>query len=192
MLAETTENKYQKSSGELSSAQATTRHTVINTLKYIFKRLFAILVTIAIGTFITIVAANGGGAIDKAEKSRVNSVLLRSIDAWSTPAERINELRAEMEEKEGLNLPFIPRHAYWTLKALTLNWGEVSDRAKISVEPDGVTAEDQELHLLTGHSPQNLRLKLRKRLERRLIRVAGIHGGQRALLSATRRASVPQ
>jgi peptide/nickel transport system permease protein len=130
MHADIPETKSQESSGETQPANGSTRHTVINTLKYIAKRLFAILVTIAIGTFITIVAANGGGAIDTAEKNRINSVLLRSIDTWSTPAETINELRAEMEEKEGLNLPFIPRHAYWTYKALTLNWGEVSDRAK--------------------------------------------------------------
>ncbi len=130
MLAETTQTKDQKSSGEFPSTQVITHHTVINTLKYIGKRLFAILVTIAVGTFITIVAANGGGAIDKTEKSRINSVLSRSIDVWSTPAEKVNELRAEMEEKEGLNLPFLPRHIYWTFKALTLNWGEVNDRAK--------------------------------------------------------------
>lgn len=130
MSTETSTSTFQISSGDFASTEGSTRHTILSAIRYVAKRLFAILVTIAIGTFITIVAANGGGAIDQAEKSRINSVLLRNIDVWDTPAERVNELRAEMEEREGLNLPFFPRHVYWTYKALTLNWGEVNDRAR--------------------------------------------------------------
>lgn len=130
MSADTSAPVFQESSRDFANIKGPAHHTILNAIRYIVKRILAILVTITIGTFITIVAANGGGAIDKAEKSRINSVLLRSIDAWNTPAEEINKLRAEMEEKEGLNLPFLPRHVYWTFKALTLNWGEVNDRAK--------------------------------------------------------------
>lgn len=130
MSADTSAPVFQKSSRDFANIKGPAHHTILNAIRYIVKRILAILVTITIGTFITIVAANGGGAIDKAEKSRINSVLLRSIDAWNTPAEEVNKLRAEMEEKEGLNLPFLPRHVYWTFKALTLNWGEVNDRAK--------------------------------------------------------------
>lgn len=130
MSADTSAPVFQKSSRDFANIKGPAHHTILNAIRYIVKRILAILVTITIGTFITIVAANGGGAIDKAEKSRINSVLLRTIDAWNTPAEEVNKLRAEMEEKEGLNLPFLPRHVYWTFKALTLNWGEVNDRAK--------------------------------------------------------------
>lgn len=130
MSADTSAPVFQESSRDFANIKGPAHHTILNAIRYIVKRILAILVTITIGTFITIVAANGGGAIDKAEKSRINSVLLRSIDAWNTPAEEVNKLRAEMEEKEGLNLPFLPRHVYWTFKALTLNWGEVNDRAK--------------------------------------------------------------
>lgn len=110
--------------------RTSTQSAWITALKFMATRLLTILLTIGLGTFITIAAANGGGAIDKAEKNRINSVTLRSVDPFATSAEALTKLRAEMEEKEGLNLPFLPRHAYWTYKALTLDWGEVGDRVK--------------------------------------------------------------
>lgn len=129
MLAENSETTYQENNREFQGIRSSAHHTVINALKYVWKRLLAIFLTIALGVFITIVAANGGGAIDIAEKNRVNSVMLRSIDVWNTPLEEINAARTALEEKEGLNLPFLPRHLYWTYKALMLDWGEVSDRS---------------------------------------------------------------
>ncbi|NOH01069.1 MAG: ABC transporter permease subunit [Chloroflexi bacterium] len=128
MSAEISETIYRDNNGELPTIQPIASHPFIKTLKYIGKRLLAIFLTIAIGTFITIVAANGGGAIDKGEKSRLYTVLSRNVDLFYLSSDEVAKLRAEMEEKEGLNLPFLPRHLLWTYKALMLNWGDVSDR----------------------------------------------------------------
>lgn len=104
MLAENSERTPQETS-TARKALISKQSTWITALKFMATRLLTILLTIGLGTFITIVAANGGGAIDKAEKNRINSVTLRSVDPFATSTETLTKLRAEMEEKEGLNLP---------------------------------------------------------------------------------------
>ncbi|MFN8400499.1 MAG: ABC transporter permease subunit [Anaerolineales bacterium] len=149
MLAENSERTPQETS-TARKALISKQSTWITALKFMATRLLTILLTIGLGTFITIVAANGGGAIDKAEKNRINSVTLRSVDPFATSTETLTKLRAEMEEKEGLNLPFLPRHMYWTYKALTLNWGEVNDRVKFHPRytPPNMNAEDSRVILM--------------------------------------------
>ncbi|HNO94318.1 MAG TPA: ABC transporter permease, partial [Anaerolineales bacterium] len=149
MLSENSELAHQGST-EVQRARTTARSTFITALKFMATRLLTILLTIGLGTFITIVAANGGGAIDNAEKSRINAVTLRSVDPFATSAEELTKLRADMEEKEGLNLPFLPRHMYWTYKALTLNWGEVNDRVKFHPRytTSNMNAEDSRVILM--------------------------------------------
>jgi len=90
----------------------------------------AILLTIVIGTFITIVAANGGQMIDKGEKSRLATFAVQNNPSYYqiTQQER-QKLLAQLEEADGLNLPFLPRHLLWTFKALTLDWGNVDNRS---------------------------------------------------------------
>ena len=149
MLSENSELAHQGST-EVQRAHTTARSTFVTALKFMATRLLTILLTIGLGTFITIVAANGGGAIDNAEKSRINAVTLRSVDPFATSAEELTKLRADMEEKEGLNLPFLPRHMYWTYKALTLNWGEVNDRVKFHPRytTSNMNAEDSRVILM--------------------------------------------
>ncbi|HNM35743.1 MAG TPA: ABC transporter permease subunit [Anaerolineales bacterium] len=149
MLSENSELAHQGST-EVQRARKTARSTFFTALKFMATRLLTVLLTIGLGTFITIVAANGGGAIDNAEKSRINAVTLRSVDPFATSAEELTKLRADMEEKEGLNLPFLPRHMYWTYKALTLNWGEVNDRVKFHPRytTSNMNAEDSRVILM--------------------------------------------
>ena len=149
MLSENSELAHQGST-EVQRARKTARSTFFTALKFMATRLLTVLLTIGLGTFITIVAANGGGAIDNAEKSRINAVTLRSVDPFTTSAEELTKLRADMEEKEGLNLPFLPRHMYWTYKALTLNWGEVNDRVKFHPRytTSNMNAEDSRVILM--------------------------------------------
>lgn len=117
---------YQGKNGEDAPVTRVTFHTARNVIKYVGKRTLAILLTIVVGTFITIVAANGGGMIDKGEQSRLSAILVQTTSNYYqiTPNER-QELLTQLEEKEGLNLPFLPRHLLWTFKALALDWGNV-------------------------------------------------------------------
>ena len=73
--------------------RTSTQSAWITALKFMATRLLTIFLTIGLGTFITIAAANGGGAIDKAEKNRINSVTLRSVDPFATSAEALTKLQ---------------------------------------------------------------------------------------------------
>jgi len=66
--------------------------------------------------------------IDKGVRNRVDLTLRQTTpNYYALSYEQIQVLRAQMEEEAGLNLPFLPRHLRWTIQALALDWGNVSD-----------------------------------------------------------------
>jgi peptide/nickel transport system permease protein len=108
------------------------RHPAIRVAKYAGKRFVAVLLTIFIGTFIMVVAANGRGVIDGTERDRAYREMLQARPDYyiMEPAEQ-DELRAHWESQEGVTLPFLARHLRWTYKALTLTLGPASPKGAI-------------------------------------------------------------
>jgi peptide/nickel transport system permease protein len=128
LTAENPPNLVEQNNWEETPVPGSSWDTVRNVVMFVGKRMIAILLMIAMGTFITIVAANGGGMLDKGEKARLKTVLAQyTPNYFQYTAKETDVMLAQLEEKEGLNLPYLPRHLLWTFKALTLDWGTIAD-----------------------------------------------------------------
>jgi peptide/nickel transport system permease protein len=104
----------------------------LRTIRYLFTRIVSIAVTIFLGVFITVTLADQGGQIE----STVNDEVIANMAAtcgnctsWYVVQDlpeaeqaRLKQLRSDLEEAAGLHLPYWPRQARWTLKALALDW----------------------------------------------------------------------
>lgn len=98
-------------------------------LKYLARRLAAILVTILIGVFVTIVVGNHGGLVDSIARTRVSQIVAVECISRTCSAEDRQQLQEQFSQAYGLQLSYLPRHLLWTVKALALDWGEVSPRS---------------------------------------------------------------
>lgn len=121
------ENSLASSKTENLFAHPLTRHSFVRTARYILRRLFAIGLTILVGVFITIVIANRGGMVDRIAKDQVENQIRGRMYQHNIPLEEIETIRAQLEASEGVSLPFWPKHLLYTAKALTLDWGDVTD-----------------------------------------------------------------
>ena len=109
---------------------------------FLFKKALLIFVTIFAGIFITIILINRPVTIGIQTKApQLDTSLKRQINVTldffrrDTPGfnglpeqeqeEKLAELRARLEADTGINLPYLPRHLYWTYNALRFNWGEM-------------------------------------------------------------------
>ena len=118
---------------EVSEKNRLVKVTRINTatraIKYLLTRTIIILATIFIGVFITVICANQGGEVDSNVRAEVNAKVdefffthafngqtMEQVEA------RMEQIRADLTEAAGLNLPYWPRQALWTLKAMLLDW----------------------------------------------------------------------
>ncbi len=102
-----------------------------NFSKYAFRRAIALLVTVAIGIYITILVANLGGYVDEIFKAQIQEAAgfaSRSGPLAELPNEerdqRIQEMIWGMEESMGLHDPFLLRTFRWLIHGITLNLGE--------------------------------------------------------------------
>ena len=108
-------------------------HSILRALNYIIRRILTILVTIGVGVFITVVVANHGGMVDSIAQKQVDVRIRQQMRKHIFDAETLAQMRTEMEQQTGLGLPFWPKHLRYTLKALTLDWGDVGDRQSFSM-----------------------------------------------------------
>lgn len=102
------------------------KNPFVRATRFILRRLIAILLTIIVGVFITVVIANRGGMMDQIAKDQVESQLT-SLMWQGFPATEIEARRSQLEAAAGIGQPFWPKHLRYTFKALTLNWGDVAD-----------------------------------------------------------------
>ncbi|WP_236709916.1 ABC transporter permease subunit [Longilinea arvoryzae] len=100
---------------------------LVRTLRYVLRRLIAILLTILVGVFITVVVANGGGMLDRIAKDQVETQV-RQLMWDGIPANEIEARRVQLETAAGVSLPFWPKHMLYTYRALTIDWGNVADQ----------------------------------------------------------------
>ncbi len=100
-------------------------------LRYTLLKLVALVFTVAVGVYITIIVANMGGEVDKMRMATIRETVALAATAdpmfkTLSSAERINYIntRVELEaERYGLHRPFILRSFEYLRDGMTLNLG---------------------------------------------------------------------
>jgi hypothetical protein len=155
-----------------------TSNTFTRAFKYLLVRALAILITIFIGVFITVVIANRGGQIDAIVAQEVNIKVMRNLPFQysfyraPTPEQQaiIDQLRAQYSAAAGLTLPFIPRHIVWTFRALKLDLG---NNVKITSAPGSVYPSHRARDIILTDLPHSLLLIGTSFLHRQVVFPAG-------------------
>jgi peptide/nickel transport system permease protein len=101
---------------------------LVRALRYILRRILVIFLTIVAGVFITVVVANRGGLLDRIARDGVNGQIRQLQFQGLIAPNQIEPFRSQMETALGVSLPFWPKHLLYTYRALTLSWGDVSNR----------------------------------------------------------------
>ena len=95
---------------------------------YSLKRMAAILATIFLGVFFTILVINQSGQIDDSvHRQIVQEVTQFVYTGWgrlSNEDAMSHPLYEQRARELGLSLPFLPRHVVWTYRFLSFQWGE--------------------------------------------------------------------
>lgn len=102
--------------------------------KYSLVKAITLLVTVAIGLYLTILIVNLGGYVDKVFSSAIDEEIgVRLYGGWlkevTDEAERgriIEETRWAMQEARGLHQPFLLRSMFWLWRSMTLELGDSS------------------------------------------------------------------
>ena len=120
---------------DVESIEATARkartQSLVRLLRYTLLKLVALVITVAIGVYITIFVANMGGEVDKIRLASIRESV--ALAATADPAfkaltsdERvafINDRVALESKRYGLDRPFILRSFEYLRDAMTLNLG---------------------------------------------------------------------
>jgi peptide/nickel transport system permease protein len=111
--------------------------------RYLFKKALLIVLTIFVGTFITIIIMNRPVVLgyvtnppqldttiqQNIEKSvriyRQENPYLSSLSVEEREAE-LDKFRERLIEESGINKPYLSKHLLWTMNALKFDWGEIS------------------------------------------------------------------
>jgi peptide/nickel transport system permease protein len=120
---------------DVESIEATARkaraQSITRLLRYTLLKLVALVITVAVGVYITIIVANMGGAVDEMRLATIREVV--ALAATADPAfkaltsdERIafiNDRVALESKRYGLDRPFVLRSVEYLRDAMTLNLG---------------------------------------------------------------------
>lgn len=112
----------------------------LSAARYLLRKALSIAATIFVGIFITMVIVNYPVRVRNQPPSSqfqlrleaqiktviqiaaLEGIIPRETDG-SLDTEAMDILRQKLEEEAGLNLPFLPKYLYWTLKVLSFDWG---------------------------------------------------------------------
>lgn len=108
-------------------------NSLLRAIRYIFRRILGILLTLVLGVFVTVVVSNRGGMVDAIAQKQVDLEIRQLMSRGIFDSERIDRMREDLEYQTGLKMPFWSRHLRYTYKALTLDWGNVADRRSFSM-----------------------------------------------------------
>ncbi len=114
-----------------SASSAAARHNLRRLAIYTFVRLAGLLITVAVGVYITIFIAHGGGQLDQLRQAQIQAEVSERIAGMEefrdyTPAERNQLIRDEVQreiERLRLDQPFVYRSLDYLSRAMTLNLG---------------------------------------------------------------------
>lgn len=112
----------------------------IRVAKYSARRLVALMITVTIGVYLTILIANMGGYVDELIKGQVNDRIMMNIatdqtlrDLPEKERKELIETQKELEYKRrGLDQPFFIRSIRFLWKAIRLDFGNASSLASDS------------------------------------------------------------
>jgi len=118
------------------SANITGRYpssTISRIAKYISVKAIILLVMLAIGIYLAVLAINYGGYIDKIYRAQIDDALggyFMSTDTSMLSKEEQTQLYADlqkgMEQALGLDKPFLLRSLRWFYNGITFNWGQAN------------------------------------------------------------------
>ena len=118
---------------------------VMRLVRYLAGKALTIAATIFISVFITVLLANQpsrrglGPAVSPFETSleaQIYVIVHLNINTWTTGSNgssedvqaQVDAMTEQLRTEMGLNLPYLPRHLFWTVKALTFDWGKLGSR----------------------------------------------------------------
>ncbi|NMA18477.1 MAG: ABC transporter permease [Clostridiaceae bacterium] len=117
------------------------RATAKRLIRFFFRRLILLMITIVVGVYITIIVANMGGYVDVILKSSIREEVTMEVAAIAAKSYMTEDVRRELiergiQEREklaGLDQPFVRRSLTHLKNALTLNFG----RARFMISDHG-------------------------------------------------------
>jgi len=106
-------------------------NTFTRILKYSAAKLVALLLTVTVGVYLTVLIANMGGYVDRIRRAQIREAVVlstRGDEAFRRQSEeerkaRMDEMIAQEEARLGLDRPFILRSFLFLKNALTLDLG---------------------------------------------------------------------
>jgi peptide/nickel transport system permease protein len=118
---------------------------ILGALRYLAGKVLAIASAIFLGVFITVLIASqptqrGVGPpespFETSLEAQIYLVIQTNInkgtidlDSKGVPDQsQVKALTEKLRTDMGLNLPYLPRHLLWTIKALTFDWGQLGAR----------------------------------------------------------------
>lgn len=99
--------------------------------RYALAKAITLVITVAIGLYLTILVANLGGYVDEIFRSQIGEIIgARIYGGWlkgigePERSQQIEEVQWAMEEAAGLHEPFLSRTGRWLIRAITLDMGQ--------------------------------------------------------------------
>jgi peptide/nickel transport system permease protein len=119
-------------------------HPVWGAVRFLVGKLLSIAATIFVGVFITVLLTSqpsqrGMGPpespFETSLKARISLVVQTNVNNGTISSsngvpyqDQVQALTEKLRDEAGLNLPYLPRHLLWTVKALTFDWGQLGKR----------------------------------------------------------------
>jgi peptide/nickel transport system permease protein len=117
-------------------------HNWFGAFRYLFKKALLILITILVGTFITIIITNRSVVLGFATaEPQLDAAIRKNIErnlryyqqdnqflnslSVSERSAVLEEYRLVLEEETGLNKPYLVKHLIFTVNALKFDWGQM-------------------------------------------------------------------
>jgi peptide/nickel transport system permease protein len=130
-MTDTTYDEQMESAARARSRRGSASSTLSRILKYTSVRVIALLFTVTIGVYLTILIANMGGEVDNIRRGQIREGVALAVSAspeirQMSPADRtllMSEMVRLEEERLGLDRPFILRSFGFLSNAMTLNLG---------------------------------------------------------------------
>jgi peptide/nickel transport system permease protein len=130
-MTDTTYDEQAESAARARASRGSTTSTLSRIVKYTSVRIIALLFTVTVGVYLTILIANMGGEVDNIRRGTIRENIALGVSAnpemrQMTVSERsqlISELVRLEEERLGLNRPFLLRSFGFLSNAMTLNLG---------------------------------------------------------------------
>lgn len=138
------------------------RQGVSSLSRYLLRRGIVLLLTIVVGTYVTVLVANKDRSLDRGVQKQVKSLVQRmerdgEFDA--VPPDQLdgakNKAQWRLEQQVGLWLPRGLRTLRWTLNALTFQWG-MATFEPVGVYPSPIVGTHEVSDIILQHLPNTL------------------------------------